>query len=180
MAPGQQQSPQNIQSFIQNSNISAKQSPPTSKGGQSSNLSQSYISTTPGNLQPTGVFNARGLPSTIPLAFRPAGPNGQIMMTNQMNLIPINVSPNFQYQVAPGTALGIHEIHPPPPTLSPNVAQPSSRSPKSSGEGKKKKLGKLRLRISVLISVNFLIFQMHGRDPSGYEIQMSFGLSFSL
>lgn len=115
------------------------------KAGQSATassapLTQPQFTTAPANV----LYAMRG--GTAPISIRPIGPQpGPIMINNQlMNLVPVNIPHNVQYHVAPGATLGLQEMHPPPPTLSPNLAPPASKSPKpsSNSNNKKKKSGK--------------------------------------
>ncbi|KAI6183629.1 hypothetical protein M3Y97_00508900 [Aphelenchoides bicaudatus] len=142
MAPGQVPNSQTIQHLFQaaNSGMVMKQIPATSttqstsnKPGTSANsASQPQFTAAPTNL----FYTMRG--GTTPIPIRSL--NAQPMMNNQyLNLVPVSLPPNVHYQMAA-------EMHPPPPTLSPNLATPTSKSPKpttsnsANNNTKKKKL----------------------------------------
>lgn len=82
------------------------------------------------------VYSLRGPSGQM---FRPAGQPVIMNPGSQFaNLIPINMSPNMQYQFV--NTLNVADI-PPPPTLSPNPMPSKSPKPVTGNGNKKKKSG---------------------------------------
>jgi hypothetical protein len=154
MAPGQVANGQNIQQFLQSAppgmvmkpiSVTSGNQPALSKAGQAATTSSTPLAQPQFSAaQPNLMYTVRG--ANGPIALRPMStPSGSIMLNNQLlNLVPVNMPSNVQYHVShAGATLGLQEMHPPPPTLSPNLVPPTSSSPKPApnSNNKKKKIG---------------------------------------
>lgn len=95
-------------------------------------MSQSYLTTA--QMPQGSVFYTRPAHG-VPIQFRPSV--GQSFVT-PANLVPVPMSPNMHYIITGQPTLNVSDI-PPPPTLSPNPTQPTTKSPQSSLDSKKKK-----------------------------------------